>query len=178
MKPKDNRSQTLHPQAQDVIDQIGDFIEYWGFKRVHGRIWALVFLSEEPVDARYIMEHLQISKALVSISLKDLLHHNVLVLTDKKFGTFRYRSNPKMSNVIINVIINREATLLLKIKNSCELLSRSDVEHKTQKISKKRVHKLSQMVTSADKALKVFIALRQFNFSDFGRALNLNEDEK
>ena len=39
----------LKARQLDVCDAIGDFIEYWGFKRIHGRVWALVALSSKPL---------------------------------------------------------------------------------------------------------------------------------
>ena len=67
-----------------LAESIGHFVEYWGFKQVHGKIWTLIFLSTEPVDANYIMTHLKISKALTSMSIKDLIHHKVIFELDKE----------------------------------------------------------------------------------------------
>ena len=31
--------------AIKLSGEIGNFIEYWGFKKIHGKVWALVFLA-------------------------------------------------------------------------------------------------------------------------------------
>ena len=68
----------ISPELEDLAHQIGEFMEYWGFKKVHGQIWCHLFLSSTPLDASELMSRLGISKALVSISLKELLKYEVI----------------------------------------------------------------------------------------------------
>ena len=39
----------INRRVMEVCDSIGDFIEYWGFKAIHGRVWALLALSTDPL---------------------------------------------------------------------------------------------------------------------------------
>ena len=166
------KKEKMNTQISDVVDGVGEFIEYWGFKKVHGKIWALIFLAEEPVDARYLMENLNISKALVSLSLKELMEYDVVLVSPEKKSTVHYISNPDLSDVIINVLLGRESKMLLAIKNSCELLERKkELRQGLTKVSKVRLKKLTQMVGVADKALKTFIALKQLNFKELAKSL-------
>lgn len=164
---------SINPQALNVIDGIGDFIEYWGFKKIHGKIWAIIFLAEKPVDAKYIINNLEVSKALVSMSLKDLLAYEVILESKEKKSTLHYESNPYMGDVIMNVLMNREARLLSQLKSSCELLNCLDLEKIQPSISQARSKKLSQMVNMADTGLKTFLKLQQFNFKEMSKTLNM-----
>ena len=45
-----------------ATDAVGQVIEFWGFKRNHGRVWALLYLRDEPLSAAHIEEELALSK--------------------------------------------------------------------------------------------------------------------
>lgn len=55
-----------------VADAVGGAIEFWGFKRPMGRIWALLYLSEEPLPAAELGERLAMSAGGVSGALAEL----------------------------------------------------------------------------------------------------------
>jgi DNA-binding transcriptional regulator GbsR (MarR family) len=68
----------LSPAEQRVTDAIGRLIEFWGFKRHMGRIWALLYLSEEPLTARDIRDRLGLSVGTVSMTLQELQRWGVV----------------------------------------------------------------------------------------------------
>lgn len=55
-----------------VADAIGELIEFWGFRGVMGRCWALLYLSEDPLPAKAICESLEISTGAASMALGEL----------------------------------------------------------------------------------------------------------
>jgi DNA-binding transcriptional regulator GbsR (MarR family) len=55
-----------------VADAVGGAIEFWGFKRPMGRLWALLYLSQEPLSAHDIGEALSMSAGGVSTVLTEL----------------------------------------------------------------------------------------------------------
>ena len=55
-----------------VSDAIGRLIEFWGFKRNMGRIWAVLYLSDRPLSAQELQDRLQLSAGAVSMTLKSL----------------------------------------------------------------------------------------------------------
>ena len=63
---------TLWPSERLVSDAVGRLIEFWGFKRNMGRIWAVLYLSPEPLSARDLQEKLQLSAGAVSMTLTEL----------------------------------------------------------------------------------------------------------
>ena len=40
----------LSQRVLAVADAVGAFIEAWGFKAIHGRIWTLLALRKEPIN--------------------------------------------------------------------------------------------------------------------------------
>ena len=167
-------AQQLSPQVLELAEGVGSFIEYWGFKKIHGRIWTLIFLAEQPVDANYLIQHLCVSKSLVSMSINDLLVYKVILESSTKKSTLHYEANPDISGVITDVLLAREAKMLLSIKNSCELVRRTPKEKISDFVSEKRIKKLEQMVSVADKALKTLITFKQLNFKELSNTLNIN----
>ena len=168
----------MNTQVQDLADGIGEFIEYWGFKKIHGKIWALVFLSEAPVDANYLMKNLGVSKSLVSMSIKDLLHYNVIQEAPDKKSTVKYVSNKDLATVITDVLMAREAKMLLKIKASCELVKRLEPGTVSPYVDRKKLKSLERMISAADKALKALITLKQMNLSELSEVMNLNKSKQ
>jgi HTH-type transcriptional regulator, glycine betaine synthesis regulator len=69
---------TLPPHLYRACEAIGQVMELWGFKRIHGMIWMYVFLQPEPVSAQDIRQALGISSGLVSMTLAELQHWDVV----------------------------------------------------------------------------------------------------
>jgi DNA-binding transcriptional regulator GbsR (MarR family) len=61
-----------------VSDAVGRLIEFWGFKRNMGRIWAVMYLSPEPLTAADLRDLLQISSGAVSMTLSELTRWGVV----------------------------------------------------------------------------------------------------
>lgn len=96
-----------------VVETIGEFIKFWGFSKHHGRIWALLYISEDPLNARDIQSILEMSAGLVSMSIKELLHWDVIVKVwvhgDRKDY---YRANTDVWHMITRVMREREFHLI------------------------------------------------------------------
>lgn len=113
------------PELEDFAEQIGTFMEYWGFKKVHGQIWVHLYLSNRALDASDLMQRLSISKALVSISLKELTDFGVIEELGKSDrGTRTYRATEDLSKPIIETIRRRERRLISRILSAHTLLAR------------------------------------------------------
>ncbi|UCF47369.1 MAG: ArsR family transcriptional regulator [Myxococcales bacterium] len=61
-----------------VSDSIGRLIEFWGFKRNMGRLWAVLYLSDRPLSAPEIQDRLQLSSGAVSMTLNELTRWGVV----------------------------------------------------------------------------------------------------
>src|SRR5476649_2438125 len=56
----------------EVVEAVGRLIEFWGFKRTLGRVWALLYLAPEPLSAASVGETLSMSSGAVSMALNEL----------------------------------------------------------------------------------------------------------
>ena len=62
----------LSPLVQDFVLHFGEMGSRWGINRTVGQIYALLFLSPEPLNADQIGEALSFSRSNVSMGLKEL----------------------------------------------------------------------------------------------------------
>ena len=75
-KPEAARS--LWESEVIVTDLIGRLIEFWGFKRNMGRVWAVLYLSHEPLTAQELRDLLRLSSGAVSMILSELSRWGVV----------------------------------------------------------------------------------------------------
>lgn len=146
----------------DLAEQIGEFIQYWGFKRVHGRIWAHLYLSKEPLDAFELRTRLGISKALVSLSVRDLIHYAVIREAGKsEQGTILYEANPDIQQAIFNVLKTRESKMMSQIQAAHLNLSQVSGDLRCEvKISEERLMALKEIIDGASSALTSLLAFK------------------
>lgn len=70
----------LPPLTQSFVLHFGEMGSQWGINRTVGQIYALLYLSPEPLCAEEIVEALGISRSNVSISLRELQGWNLLLM--------------------------------------------------------------------------------------------------
>jgi len=68
----------LWPSEQLLSDALGRLMEFWGFKRHLGRIWTVLYLSDEPLGANELRDKLQLSAGSVSMALTELQRWGVV----------------------------------------------------------------------------------------------------
>lgn len=155
----------------NFAESVGRFIEYWGFKKVHGRIWALTFLNPTPVDASYLKKTLGISKALTSMSIKELLEYDVLLeLKKNRPETQKYQANPEITDVIINVLKNRELNLLKEVSQNFQKVKKTSNQHGN--ICPSAINDMENMIETAHSILTAMVSLDQVDFKDIDQSLN------
>lgn len=55
-----------------VSDAVGRLMEFWGFRRNMGRVWATLYLHPEPLSAKDLMARLGLSAGAVSMTVGEL----------------------------------------------------------------------------------------------------------
>src|SRR2546422_9425540 len=74
MGPREQEPDLLH----EVADAVGALMEFWGFKRVMGRVWALLYLRGDALSASELCDQLSISSGAASMALSELEHWAVV----------------------------------------------------------------------------------------------------
>jgi HTH-type transcriptional regulator, glycine betaine synthesis regulator len=78
IEPPDSAIGELWESERIVSDAIGRLMVLWGFKRNMGRVWTLLYLSDEPIAAHVLRQRLQLSAGAVSMTLSELARWGVV----------------------------------------------------------------------------------------------------
>ena len=62
----------LPPLSRQFVSHFGEMGSRWGINRTVGQIYALIFISQRPLNADEIAEALEFSRSNVSMGLKEL----------------------------------------------------------------------------------------------------------
>jgi DNA-binding transcriptional regulator GbsR (MarR family) len=63
---------TVDPAVLKVADAVGALLEGWGFKRNMGRMWAVLYLDDHPLNAAELGDRLGLSTGSVSMLLTEM----------------------------------------------------------------------------------------------------------
>ncbi|MEB3222585.1 MAG: hypothetical protein VKS61_10950 [Candidatus Sericytochromatia bacterium] len=100
----------LDPALYRACEAVGQVVELWGFKRVHGMIWMYMYLQGTAVTTKDIQAALGVSAGLVSMSLAELQHWAV-VHRHSAPGERKdfYTAEANIGRPILKVLREREA---------------------------------------------------------------------
>lgn len=139
-------------KIQQLSTLIGHFIRYWGFRKIHGEIWTVVYLSNEPMSGVEIGKLLKVSKALISPALKELEAEGLIKrVQSENSKTKRYEAEENVTDVIQGVLKRREKPMIDKIFQSHLELSQKGAEGSD--LNLERLAKMGFMIQMAQMAL-------------------------
>lgn len=149
----------LPPELEDLADEVGDFVCFWGFKKIHGRLWTHVYLSDQPLDAAHLMHRLGVSKALISLTIHDLLKYKVILEAGKSArGTQLFTANLDILTVITNILRQRERRMLARAEVSQRMLASLPSAHLQRfNLNPARIQALGRFVESAQSRLATLL---------------------
>jgi DNA-binding transcriptional regulator GbsR (MarR family) len=135
---------------------VGGFIRYWGFRNIHGEIWTVLFLSKTPLAAVEIGAALQVSKALVSPALKELMTEGLIKPAPSENSKIkRYQAVEDVTAVIRDVLKRREQPMLADAAAKYE--SVQAVAEESGGIDSARLQFLGNMIGGANFALMALV---------------------
>lgn len=143
-------------QLKKLSLSIGDFIRYWGFRRVHGAIWTQLYLSKVPLSCKNLTDNLGLSKALISPALDELCRYNLIYEAPAPNDKVRlYLAAQDVNEVIRQILKTRELKILKQITLDFTELKQRDsgaLETNTD-----RIDSLEEMIFSANVMLEVML---------------------
>ena len=96
---------TLTSLQQDFILHFGEMGSRWGINRTVGQIYALLFLSSEPLNAETITGALGISRSNTSMGLKELQSWNLVRLKHVQGDRRDYFTTPEDLWEIVRTLV-------------------------------------------------------------------------
>lgn len=117
----------LHERAPDrmtqrvlgVADAVGAFIEAWGFKSIHGKVWCLLAVRSAPTPQAEVAELLGVSRSLVSGAIAELVDFGLV----RAVGDHRnapYEARLDVWSTIADVLRGREWMLMERARVALE----------------------------------------------------------
>lgn len=90
---------------QAFILHFGEMGSRWGINRTVGQIYALLFVSEEPLNAEQITEALGMSRSNVSMGLKELQSWRLVQRTHRPGDRREYFAAPEDIGEILRILV-------------------------------------------------------------------------
>jgi DNA-binding transcriptional regulator GbsR (MarR family) len=163
-----------HPAVLLAADAVGDVIEYWGFRKALGRVWAVLYLWDGPLSAGDIGERLQMSAGAVSMALTELQRWAVVkrVWLPGERREF-FEAEVDLWKMIAKVISERERYLARGVRERLEQAKRMVEESGGGvKGQREKLEKLVSVAQLAEHVIEAFIQSRTADFSTFTGALS------
>lgn len=167
-----------HPAVLLAADAVGDVIEYWGFRKALGRVWAVLYLWDGPLAAAEIGERLQMSAGAVSMALTELQRWAVVkrVWQPGERREF-FEAEVDLWKMIAKVISERERYLARGVRERLEQAKRMLAESGGGvRGQREKLEKLVSVAQLAERVIEAFIQSRMADFSTFTGALVESEE--
>ncbi len=171
----------LAPSIQSFVLHFGEMGSRWGINRTVGQIYALLFLSKDPLNADQITETLEVSRSNVSMGLKELQSWRLVRLQHLPNDRREYFSTPEdIIEIALTLVEERrkrelDPTLTLlrqtlmdppidsaeehahdRMQQMCTLMEQvSKWSHDLQKLTPKEVDRLLMLGSAVPNLLKM-----------------------
>lgn len=135
-------------KLQQLSQGVGQFIRYWGFRKIHGQIWSVVYLHKRPMSGIEIGKLLKVSKALMSPALKELEAEGLIrQIESENSKTKRYEAEQDVIKIIHGVLRRREKPMIDQIQKS--YLRLSEQCSSSESINSDRLQSMGLMIQMA-----------------------------
>ena len=135
---------------REFILHFGEMGSRWGINRTVGQIYALLFISDEPLCADGICERLKFSRSNVSMGLKELQAWRLVQRRDRDGDRREFFTTPSDLMVIVRTLVEerkkREIDPTLTKLRELELESAEDGQ--TDSYSAARITELRELIES------------------------------
>ena len=158
LKPAEAKAARLPEWQNRVADAVGTAIEFWGFKANHGRVWAALYMQNEPQRAQDLQTLLGMSKGAVSMITRELEQHGVIHRV-RTYGSsvWRFEAETDLFKMIRRTVEQREARLIARIEGDLEIAEREAIAAGADKESVERIRRLRMLSRRAGQAVEAFV---------------------
>lgn len=157
------QTQRLNRRVGQVCDQLGTFIEWWGFRAIDGRVWALLAIHGSAMSQADIARSLDVSRSLVHSAVTELEQYGLL----QRVGEGRFApwsASVDVWPVITQILRSREWMMLEEIRVTIDTaIEEAELEKRrsgNEPWSIKRLYMLRALTEMAQQFLRVILAFR------------------
>lgn len=146
-----------------VCDAVGAYIEGWGFRSIHGRVWALLAMHDGPMAQTEIAEVLGVSRSLVSLAISELADYG-LVRATADARNAPWEATWDVWPTITDVIRSREWMMMERARQALEAAAAEAAfareNGETTRWNERRVRLLLTMTEFAQATLRTVLSIR------------------
>jgi len=160
-------------EAERIVgDAIGRLMELWGFKRNMGRVWTVMYLSDEPLTAKVLRERLGLSSGAVSMTLNELARWGVVrklwVPGDRRD---HYEAESNVWKMVSRVVRERERAEIAEAMDAFEraLAVLRRLPRGRAEMQRARIDKLLELAQLASAALDALVSSARLDASWLAR---------
>lgn len=168
----------VHDLQHGTMETIGRITAFWGFSKIMGQLYGLLYLSPKPLTLDEMAESLFISKGNVSINIRALERWNMVrqvwIKGDRKDF---YEAGTDFWKIIRGVLKEREKKEFDQALGSIgELRKKGEEVHTKAKSAEtafavERLKKLEDFISTMDQLVGMMLTLEDLkrNFLGFGK---------
>ena len=142
----------LTPLTRQFVSHFGEMGSRWGINRTVGQLYALIFVSDRPLNADEIAEMLEFSRSNVSMGLKELQSWRLVRLKHIPGDRREYFEAPEDVWQIFKTLAEerrrREIEPTLSMLRGALLEAPADATDKHAQKRMREMHDLIEMTTS------------------------------
>jgi len=163
----DRDYETLADWEQRVVNAVGRVIEFWGFKRNHGRVWAFLYMRRESFTSSELQEALDLSKGAVSMITRDLMQWEV-VRRRRVSGSqaWHFQAEREFLSMIRNVLQDRELRLIERVEQDLADAARDAREEDAPDDVVERIERMRRLADMVQNALELFLSTARIDVAD------------
>ena len=157
-----------------AVDAVGNVIEFWGFKRNQGRVWALLYLRDVALTAAELEKELALSKGGISMLVRDLERWGVILrVRNPSDASWRYRAEIDLMKMVRRVIEEREFAFISRMATDLAEAKRLAIASgSATKAQLARLAKMELLAEATSKALKLFLKTARFDVGSMFEVFN------
>lgn len=163
----DNSGRELTSWETLAGDAVGNVIEFWGFKRNQGRVWALLFLRDASLTATELQQVLGLSKGAVSMITRELESWQVIRrVRSPGESTWRFSANSDLLAMVNRVLEMREIEFLSRVRADLELAeeqAKADPDAGPDEVN--RVSQMRKLADVVERAVRAFLRTARLDIS-------------
>lgn len=168
-------SERVHELQHGAMETMGRITAFWGFSKIMGQLYGLLYLSPKPLTLDEMAELLSVSKGNVSINIRALERWNMVrqvwVKGDRKDY---YEAEVDFWKIIRGVLQEREKKEFDQALGSITGLRKKGEEaHKKERsadtaFAVERLKKLEDFISTMDQMVGMLLTLEDLKRSFFG----------
>lgn len=166
-----------------VLELVGEIIEFWGFRKILGQVWAALYLAGRPLSAPDLQRRLAASAGAISLALGDLKRWGVVTQTWRPgYRGILYVPETDFWKMVSRVVRERELSLVSSAAERLDAAAKTlrTLSHGARLEDKlelaataARIEKLHRLSTFALGMLKAIVSLRQVEPASILKVANL-----